>query len=178
MERGGKRTVYFCLSASVPSLIIGCFSPVAKELGAERQAVVERQTVKAPYDIVWDSAIKVLDRREFVIFDSNPDEGTVSGEVRDVAIDELDCGSALDGGSKRPKPVSATTTFNLQVRPQGNYASTLEFSEVTEAWVETPFEGVIRIWCSPRLEVQHLIVDEIGRMASATQRPAFVRRGD
>jgi len=149
----------------------GCFHPAI----AKPDAAPEKDSIKAPYDLVWDATLEVIKKNDLKVQAQDPVHGILEAQGRHFTLQDADCGlvaTPLGKALNEPND-EATTVFNFYLAPDGPEATKLTVQGTFSSPGNAPFHPTRDLGCVSRGRQERRLFKEIKEAAAGERRPEF-----
>jgi hypothetical protein len=149
----------------------GCFHPAI----AKPDAAPEKDSIKAPYDLVWDATLEVIKKNDLKVQAQDPVHGILEAQGRHFTLQDADCGlvaTPLGKALNEPND-EATTVFNFYLAPDGPEATKLTVQGTFSSPGNAPFHPTRDLGCVSRGRQERRLFKEIKEDAAGQRRPEF-----
>jgi hypothetical protein len=149
----------------------GCFHPAV----AKPEAAPPKDSIGAPYDLVWDAALEVIKKNELRVQAQDPVHGILEAQGRHFTLQDADCGLvATPFGKAANEPTDeATTVYNFYLKPDGPEATKVSIQATFSSPGNAPFHPVRDLGCVSKGRQERRLFKEIKEAAAAEHRPVF-----
>lgn len=163
---------YWVFSTLLTALVAGgCFRPAV----AKPEAAPERDSIKAPYDLVWDATLAVLKKNDLKVQAQDPVHGILEAQGRHFTLQDADCGLVATPLGKAPNEPTdeATTVYNFYLAPDGPEATKLSIQGTFSSPGNAPFHPTRDLGCVSKGRQEARLFKEIKEAAAGERRPEF-----
>jgi hypothetical protein len=150
----------------------GCFHPAVTKPEA---AAPQPDSIKAPYDLVWDATIAVIKQNELKVQAQDPVHGILEAQGRHFTLADADCGLVATPFGKAPNEPTeeATTVYNFYLKPDGPEATTLSIQGNFSSPGNAPFHPTRDLGCVSKGRQEKRLFKQIKEAAAQERRPEF-----
>jgi hypothetical protein len=168
-----KRTRFHTtdLFAIIALISAGCFHPAI----AKNEPAPEHNGVPAPYDLVWDATISVINKNELKVQAQDPVHGILEAQGRRFTLEDADCGVIGTPLGKVPAEpnVEATTVYTFYLKPDGPEATKVSIVATFSTPGNAPFHPTSDLGCVSKGRQEARLLKEIKEEATHEKRPVF-----
>jgi hypothetical protein len=152
----------------IAAALAGCFyAPRRNPLADSKTHLL----LNSPYYKVWDAVHKVVANNDYRIITDNPDDGTLEAQAAgSFTLADADCGKLNGIGWKynaEPDP-DASAIYDIQVKPHGNEAATVDIQGTFTAPLHVPLHPVRGEQCVSRGTQEARLLSEIAKQVRNT----------
>jgi hypothetical protein len=149
----------------------GCFHPAV----AKHEAAPDKDSIKAPYDLVWDATLAVIKKNELKVQAQDPVHGILEAQGRHFTLADADCGLVATPFAKAPaEPTDeATTVYNFYLAPDGPEATSLSIQATFSSPGNAPFHPTADLGCVSNGRQEARLRKEIQEAAAKQRRPTY-----
>lgn len=163
-----RTTDLFAIIALISS---GCFhAAIPKHDNAPK-----KNSIAAPYDLVWDATIAVIRKNELKVQAQDPVHGIIEAQGRHFTLQDADCGEVSTPLGKMPaEPTDeATTVYNFYLKPDGPEATNVTIQATFSTPGNAPFRPTSNLECVSKGRQEARLLKQIAEQATHEKRPAF-----
>jgi hypothetical protein len=149
----------------------GCFHAAVPT----HEAPPEKDSIRVPYDEVWDATLEVIKKNELKVQAQDPVHGIVEAQGRHFTLQDADCGVVSSPLGKVPvEPTDeATTVFNFYLKPDGPEATKVSIQATFSTPGNAPFHPTRNFNCVSKGRQEAKLLKLIAETAAQQRRPVF-----